>query len=52
MLRAHEVLFPAKPPYPVSAEAKAFIRRCCTHAPEARWDTIAASQDPYLTNRK
>jgi tousled-like kinase len=38
--------FPAKPA--VSAEAKAFIRRCLTYEQEGRWDVLTAAADPYL----
>lgn len=44
---ARSVDFPAKPA--VSAEAKAFIRRCLTYSQADRWDAHAAAADPYLS---
>ena len=38
--------FPAKPA--VSAEAKAFIKRCLTHAAADRPDVLAVCDDPYM----
>ncbi len=46
ILRAHDVYFPAKPS--VTPEAKAFIKRCLTHAAALRPDVAAICADPYL----
>lgn len=41
-----QVEFPSKPA--VSADAKAFIRRCLALRPEHRWDVATAAACPYL----
>ena len=41
--------FPARPA--VSAEAKAFIKRCLQHQAALRPDVMAISEDPYLRMR-
>jgi tousled-like kinase len=46
ILRAHEVTFPSKPN--VTPEARAFIRRCLTHAAALRPDVAGICADPYL----
>eukprot|EP00051_Salpingoeca_urceolata_P016505 m.219674 g.219674 ORF g.219674 m.219674 type:complete len:681 (+) comp18695_c0_seq23:492-2534(+) len=46
ILRAKEVQFPDKPK--VSAEAKAFIRRCLTYDQRARPDVRTLCMDPYI----
>ena len=46
LLGATEVTFDTRPT--VSADAKAFIRRCLTYNHRARPDVLAAASDPYL----
>lgn len=47
---AKTVEFPPKPA--VSAEAKAFIRRCLTYSQSERPDVATAAEDPYLSYLK
>lgn len=49
ILNAREVEFPAKPV--VSAEAKAFIRRCLTYHKDERPSVMDIAQDSYLQSK-